>query len=230
MSYFCCSLFNSFLLIIMKKLSILSLMCAVALSFFLLSCGAKRDEALVTDFNAKKTQADSLMKMMDNSGKMMMTDHAAWGAKLDDAAKGGADTAKIADFKAQMKKMEDMSKANAAMDSMHAYMNAKTETNDQLRAAIAGLDAQISMCNTMCNGMMDAHKKLGADITAFLGGAAPASTPAKEEPKGGKKADVKSDAPTTATPGSPAMDASKHPVKTVPGGRQRNAAGSTIKQ
>ena len=203
-------------------------MCALTLSFFLVSCATKRDEALVTEFNAKKTQADSLVNVMTNGNKMMMADHAAWSAKLDSAGAAGADAAKIADFKAQMKKMEDMGNNSHAADSLHAYENAKTENNDQLKAAIAGLDAQISMCNTMCNGMMDAHKKLGADIMAFLGGM-PAA-PAAEAPKAGGKKAVTTTTTTTTTTDAPAMDMSKHPVKTVPGGRQRNAAGSTVKQ
>jgi len=208
-----------------KQLSILSLACLVALSFVLASCGAKKDEALVTDFNAKKTEADSLMNMMMNGSKMMAVDHAAWSAKLDSAAKAGADTAKVADFKAQMKKMDDMGKNTAMMDSLHAYMNAKTDNNDQLKAAIAGLSANLTACNTMCNSMMDMHKKLGADIMAFLGGA-PAAPAMEAKPK---KAGEKAAATPTANPDAPAMDMSKHAVKTPSGGTPRRGSGATIK-
>jgi hypothetical protein len=214
----------------MKKLSILSLMFAVTLSFVLASCGGKKDEALVAEYNAKKMAADSLMKVMDNGSKMMMTDDAAWSAKLDDAGKAGADAAKIADFKAQMKKMEDMGKApdmTAMMDSLHAAMNMKAETNDQMKAAIASMDAAMSKCNMSCNMMMDSHKKLGTDITAFLGGGA---APAKEEGmKEMSKKPAEKGAPAASGADVPAVDPSKHPVKVAPG-KHRGDASSSVKQ
>jgi hypothetical protein len=212
-----------------KQYSILAIVCALSFSLFLTSCGQKRDEALVTEFNSKKTEADSIMNVMSNGSKMMMSDHAAWSAKLDSAGKAGADMAKITDFKAQMKKMEDMGSGTAMMDSMHAYMNAKTETNDQLKAAIAGLSANITACNTMCGGMMDAHKKLGADIMAFLGGAATAA-PAAEAPKEGAKKEAKTTTTTTTTTTTDGMDMSKHAVKPSNTATPRRGGGATIKQ
>ncbi len=200
-------------------------MFALTLSFFLVSCGAKKDEALVTDFNSKKTEADKMIAQMGDASKMMMTDHAAWTAKLDDAAKlPKADTVKIAGFKAAMKKMEDDGKAASPwIDSLKAYENAKTDNNDQLKAAIAGLDATLAKCNTTCNGMMDAHKKLGADITAFLGGAPAAPVAAEPAAKTGAKT-----APAKTSDG---MDATKHSaVKVAPTGTARRGGGAVIKQ
>ena len=201
-------------------------MFVLALSFFLASCGQKKDEALVTDFNSKKTDADKMITTMQDAGKMMMSDHAAWNAKLDSVAKlPGADTAKINGFKSAMKQMEDMTKPNAMMDSLKAYSNAKTETNDQLKAAIAGLDANLSMCKSSCDMMMDQHKKLGADIMAFLGSNTAPTTDAKAgEMKSAKKAT------TTPQVDNSGMDISKHPVKPVTTGTARRSSGSTIKQ
>ncbi|MEI8134806.1 MAG: hypothetical protein WCH46_06970 [bacterium] len=210
-----------------KQLSILSVLTVVALSFILTSCGAKKDEALIADFNSRRADADKLMKMMEDGSKQMIGDHAMWTAKLDSAAKAGADQAKVDGFKAEMKKHDDMAKSSAMMDSIHAYYNAKTETNDQLKAAIAGLDAQIAAGNSSCNMFMEAHKKLGADITAFLGGAAPAdaSKPAeKAEPA--KKTAGKTQA---APPDAPKMDMTKHAVKPAEGGTTRRGSGATIK-
>ncbi|MDP4218822.1 MAG: hypothetical protein Q8916_04745 [Bacteroidota bacterium] len=204
-----------------KQYSILSVMFVLALSFVLTSCGAKKDEALVTDFNAKKTEADKMISSMNDNGKMMMSDHAAWTAKLDSAAKlPKADTAKIAGFKAQMKKMEDMTAANALMDSLKLYSNAKVDNNDQLKSAIAGLSANLAAGTSMTTSMMDAHKKLGADITAFLGGAAPAAG-AKEEAAEAKKGGSAKAKTPAAPPSAPKMDMTKHPVKPGSSGTPR---------
>ena len=201
-------------------------MVALTLSFFLVSCGAKKDEALVTDFNAKKADADKIMTTMTDGAKTMAADHAAWNAKLDAAAKlPNADTAKIAGFRAQMKQHEDMGKGMQAMiDSLKAYENAKVDNNDQLKSAIAGLSANLTTCTSGCNSMMDAHKKLGADITAFLGGAAPAAAaePAKAEMKTGeKKAAVKAAVVNPASSG--------HEVKAPTSGTTKKGSGSVIK-
>jgi len=209
-----------------KQYSILSVMFVLALSFFLTSCGAKKDEALVTDFNAKKTDADKMLMMMTDDSKMMIADHAAWTAKLDSAGKAGADTAKIAGFKAEMKKHEDMDKAaNANADSIKYYENAKVDNNDQLKAATAGLNAQLAACTTSCNNTMDMHKKLGTDITAFLAGSAPAEAPKEEAKKPEKKATSAKAAPAQ-TPGE--MDASKHAVKPPTSGTQRRGSGAPV--
>ncbi|MFI5263342.1 MAG: hypothetical protein ACHQM6_02375 [Candidatus Kapaibacterium sp.] len=214
-----------------KQYSILSMMFALTLSFFLVSCGAKKDEALVTEFNSKKTDADKMVADMTDHSKTMMADHAAWSAKLDSAGKlPGADMAKIGGFKDAMKKMEDQGKSGSAiMDSLKSYGSAKTETNDQLKAAIAGLDANMAAAKSMGDMMMDAHKKLGDDITAFLGGGAPAASaePAKAEEKGGKKTSAKTVAPPAD---APKMDMTKHdapPAK--PGGTPRRGSGAVIK-
>lgn len=211
-----------------KQYSILSVMFALMLGLFISSCGQKRDEALVTEYNSKKTEADSLTQKMMNEGKMMMADHAAWSAKLDAAAKTGADTAKIAWFKGEMKKMEDHGKmGSSAIDSLKYYSDAKVETNDQLKAAIAGLNANLAICNTMCMGMMDAHKKLGADITAFLGGEK-AETPKEEAVEHAKK--VTKTTTTTTPPMDNGMDMSKHPVKPTPkGAAPRQGSGGNVK-
>ncbi|MEP7235693.1 MAG: hypothetical protein ABI778_10385 [Ignavibacteriota bacterium] len=209
-----------------KQYSILSVMFALTLSFFLVSCGAKKDEALVTEFNSKKTEADKMISDMQDHMKMMSADHAAWSAKLDTAAKlPGADMAKIAGFKDAMQKMEDQAKGGSAiMDSLKAYSNAKTDNNDQLKAAIAGLDANMAAAKSMGDMVMASHAKLGADITAFLGGGAPVA-PAKVETKTGKKTTEK-----PAPPDAPKMDQTKHDAPAPkPGTSARRKAGDVIK-
>jgi len=213
-----------------KQFTILSMMLILASGLFLASCGAKRDEALVADFNAKKAEADKAGAMMDADIKVMKADHATWTAKLDSAAKmmKMPDTAAINNFKAQMKQHEDMAAKNEAMinDSIKAAENAKTDNNDQLKAAIAGLDAQMTTCKGAWQSMMDAHHKLGADITAYTGMTVPgenknAGMPEKEH-HGGKTASEKVPPP----PPNTNMDESKHQAKQPVGKR---GAGGTIK-
>lgn len=212
-----------------KQYPILSVMFALVLSFFLASCGAKKDETLVTEFNAKKSEADKIMTMTDADMKVMKTDHAAWSTKLDSVGKlPKADAAKIDGFRAEMKKHEDMAKNTAQMisDSVKAAENAKTDNNDQLKSATAGLDAQMAAANTNWKSVMDAHKKLGADITAFLG-AENAETPKEEAAEHGKKASTTT---TTSTPptNEGGMDVSKHPVKPTTTPTPRRGGGATI--
>ncbi len=189
-----------------KHLSLFSMLFVFALSIALSSCGSKRDEALVTEFNAKKTEADKVITDDNALAKQITDDHTAWGAKLDEAAKAPkADTAKINGFKAQIKAMNDaMPMMNAMHDSLKAYANAKTDNNDELKAAIAGLNANLQACTSSASKASDDHKKLGADIMAFLAGPAPAEA-GKEAPakKGGK-----------AAPAAGKADVSKHPVAT----------------
>jgi hypothetical protein len=208
-----------------KYFSFYSMLFVLALGVTLASCGAKRDEALVTEFNAKKTEADKVMNDDMAAAKQMSDDHKAWGAKLDEAAKAPkADTAKIAMFKAEIKKMDDMMPAmNTMHDSLKAYANAKTETNDELKAAIAGLNANLSACTTSATKAMDDHKKLGADITAFLAG--PATADAKEDAKPAAKP-----APKTAPAVKP-VDQTKHEtVQTNPTGVAPKKRPGMIKQ
>ncbi|MBS1904654.1 MAG: hypothetical protein JSS75_13185 [Bacteroidetes bacterium] len=199
-----------------KHFSFFSLLFVFALGITLASCGAKRDEALVTEFNAKKAEADKVIGDDTKQAQQMMDDHKAWLAKLDEAAKAPkADTAKIAAFKAEIKKMDDMMPAmNAMHDSLKAYANAKTETNDELKAAIAGLNAQLSACTSSASKAMDDHKKLGADITAFIAGPAPDA--AKQEPA---KKEAPKAAPAKTAPAAGKVDQTKHETaKTTPGG------------
>ncbi len=213
-----------------KQLAVFSLLFAVALSFTLMSCGSKRDEALVTEFNSKKTEADKVIADAQNQAKQMMDDHKAWMAKLDSAAKAPkADTTKIAGFKAAITAMDAAGAGmNAMMDSIKAAGNAKTETNDQLKAAIAGLDAQLAAFNSSTKKMMDDHKKLGADITTFLGGAAPA-TPAPEaaKPEAAKTAPKKEAKPAN-NPNMKGMDQTVHKDATPPntGVKKKSAGGA----
>ncbi len=211
-----------------KNLTILSVLCALALGLTIAGCGAKRDEALVAEFAAKQTEANKVITDAQNQAKMMGDDHKVWSAKLDSLAKTPkADTTKINGFKASIKKMDDMTPAMMAMvDSLKAYANAKTSTNDELKSAIAGLNAQLSAFTTHCNSMMDVHKKLGADIMAMLGVAAPV-------------ADVKPDATKkapTAKPGPGAseipktMDNTVHPAPNTPVIKKKSGSGGTIKQ
>jgi hypothetical protein len=72
------------------------------------------------------------------------------------------------------------------------------------------------------------HKKLGADIMAFLAGSKPAEAePAKEKKEG--KTTTKTTTTTTTTT-IPGMDNSKHEVKESTTGTKRKGGGTIIKQ
>ncbi len=211
-----------------KNLTILSILCALALGLTIAGCGAKRDEALVAEFAAKQTEANKVITDAQNQAKMMGDDHKVWSAKLDSVAKTPkADTTKINMFKAEIKKMDDMTPAMMAMvDSLKAYTNAKTSTNDELKAAIAGINAQLSAFTTHCNSMMDTHKKLGADIMAMLGVAAPV---AEMKPDATKKAPAAKPAPG-ANEIPKTMDNTVHKAPTTPVIKKSAGNGGTIKQ
>ena len=190
----------------MKRYSILSLMFALALGFLVSSCGKKVDEAMVAEFNAKKTEAEKLITDADAGMKTMHDEHAAWGAKLDEAAKlPGMDTVKIAAFKAEianhMKMAGDMT---PIVDSLKSYVGAKTDNVDVVKGAIAGLTTNIAVLTSNWKTMMDAHTKLGGDITAFLAPAPAAATieAAKPAVKKGttNQGGVKKDAPASTPP------------------------------
>lgn len=183
-------------------------MFALALGFLVSSCGSKVDEAMVADFNAKKTEAEKLIADAEAGMKTMHDEHAAWGAKLDEAAKlPGMDTVKIAAFKAEianhMKMAGDMT---PIVDSLKGYLNTKTDNADALKGGIAGLTTNIAVLTSNWKTMMDAHTKLGGDITAFLAPAPAAATieAAKEAPATKKgttnQGGVKKDAPASTPP------------------------------
>lgn len=175
-------------------------MFALALGFLVSSCGKKVDEAMVAEFNAKKTEAEKLIADAETGMKSLHDDHAAWGAKLDEAAKlPGMDTAKIAAFKAEIANHMKMSADMAPIvDSLKGYINAKTDNADAVKGAIAGLTSNIAVLTSNWKTMTDAHAKLGADITAFLAPAPAAATieaakPAVKKPttnQGGTKKDA----------------------------------------
>jgi hypothetical protein len=193
-----------------KQISIVSMMFVFALSLALVSCGSKRDEALVAEFNSKKTEAEKAIGDAGNLKKMMSDDHKDWSSKLDNAAKAPkADTMKIADFKNRIKAMDDMMPAMDAMvDSLKAATNAKTETNDELKAAIANVNAKLADFNAGMTKAAADHKKLGDDIIAFLGGTPTAESKVEEGTKTkGKSAPVEK--PNAATKG---MDMKAHPA------------------
>ncbi|HET9137171.1 MAG TPA: hypothetical protein VFO76_11070 [Candidatus Kapabacteria bacterium] len=193
-----------------KQISIVSMMFVFALSLVLTSCGSKRDEALVAEFNSKKTEAEKAIGDYGNLKKMMSDDHKDWSSKLDNAAKAPkADTMKIADFKNRIKAMDDMMPAMDAMvDSLKAATNAKTETNDELKAAIANVNAKLADFSAATTKAAADHKKLGDDIIAFLGGSPTAESKVEEPAAKGKGKSAPVEKPNAATKG---MDMKKHP-------------------
>src|SRR5688572_16562154 len=174
----------------MKRYSILSLMFALALGFLVSSCGSKVDEAMVAEFNAKKTEAEKLIADAETGMKTLHDEHTAWGAKLDEVAKlPGMDTVKIAAFKAEIANHMKMSADIAPIvDSLKGYINTKTDNADAVKGAIAGLTSNIAVLTSNWKTMTDAHAKLGADITAFLAPAPAAATIEAAKPAAGKKA------------------------------------------
>jgi septal ring factor EnvC (AmiA/AmiB activator) len=204
----------------MKRYSIFSLVLALALVFTLSSCGSKKDEALVAEFTAKSTEAGKLITDVTDGMKKTMDEHMAWMAKLDEAAKAPkADTSKIAAMKKQMdehaKMMPDIQKE---IDSLKSYTMAKTDNNDQLKAAIAGLTTHIAALSANWKMMDDAHTKMGADIMAMMSPAPAKEEAKKDEPK--KTAAKAAEIPKGDPGAKPVeqMDKSKHPVKQQSGG------------
>ena len=195
----------------MKRTALFSILTAFVLTFLLSGCGAKRDEALVTEFNAKKTEAEALITTATDGAKKMKDDHVAWAAKMADGMKmPKCDTAMCKACMAQMADHEKMwAGAMAEIDSLKSYAGAKTDNNDQLKSAIAGLNSHIAMLTAQWKTITEAHAKLGADMMAMM---APAGAPAKEE---AKKSEAKA-----APAAKPAKDDNKpHEVKNqTPGG------------
>src|SRR6185312_14955900 len=97
----------------------------------------KRNESMMTDFDAKKSSADKLISEINTSMDKMKADHQQWMTDLDQAsAKPGADTAKINGFRNDIKKhQDDAAKITTLVDSVKMYMNAKTDNDDALKAA-----------------------------------------------------------------------------------------------
>lgn len=203
----------------MKRYSIFSLVFALALVFTVSSCGSKLDEAMVTEFNSKKTDAEKLITEATDGMKKITDEHTAWSGKLDDAAKmAGADTAKIGAFKRQMadhaKMMPDIQKE---IDSLKSYVGAKTDNMDALKGAVAGITTHIAALTSNWKMMSDAHTKMGADIMAMMG-TAPKEEVKKEEPKHTAAKPVEK---PKADPGAKPveqMDKSQHQVVIKPGG------------
>ena len=183
----------------------------------LASCN-KKDEALITDFNAKKASADKLVADANSSSATMKADHQAWLAKLDVAAKAPkADTAKINGFRQDIRKHEeDMSKDMALVDSVKFYENAPAETNEQMKAANENLGKQFDDLSAKWKTLSDAHAKLGADITAFLGGSAAQKADSTLIAKEVKKetAPATKEAPKKVTPPTPPANVHETPVHT----------------
>lgn len=199
----------------MKRTSIYSILTAFALTFLLSGCGAKRDEALVTEYNAKKTEAETLITNVNDGLKKMTDDHTAWTAKIDEAAKAPkADTAKLNGFKRHMAGHGKIAaEAQAEIDSLKAYIGAKTSTNEELKSAIGGLNTHIAALSAWWKTRSEEHAKLGADIMAAL-------PPSGEVKKEDIHATAKPATNKPGTPPAPAKDDGKvHPVKNVtPGG------------
>jgi hypothetical protein len=174
-------------------------MFALALGFLVSSCGSKVDEALVAEYNAKKAEAEKLLIDAQAGKDKMHVDHDAWSAKLDEASKiAGVDTVKINGYKTEIANHNKMvGELDPTIDSLKSYIGAKTTTNEELKAGIAGLTTHIGALTSNWKTIMDAHTKLGADIMALV---AP-GVPAAEAPAAPVKPDVKK--PTTSKGGAP---------------------------
>jgi hypothetical protein len=206
----------------MKRYSILSVVFALVLGFVVASCGSKVDEALVAEFNAKKAEAEKLISDAETGMKTMHEEHTAWSAKLDEAAAAGADTAKIAGFKAEIANhMKVAGELAPTVDSLKSYLAVKTDNADALKSGVAGLTANIGALTANWKTLMDGHTKLGADIMAMLTPTAPAAPVVSETPKEAPKApkapaktDVKK--PTTSQGGVSKKDGAVVPTAPAP--------------
>jgi hypothetical protein len=204
------------------------------LAFFVASC-AKRDENLITDYNAKKASAETLITEVNTGMEKMKTDHAAWEAKLTEAsAVKGADTARINGFKNDIAKHnEEAAKLPALVDSTKLYTNASTDNDESLKFANDRLTENFDDLNNQWKSVMDEHHRLESDITAFLvnnaGDASKDSTKAAvDKAAADSKTGTKTGTGTvTKKPSTPAKEVPHDTKKHTPGGTPRDGAAPT---
>ena len=213
----------------------LGILAAFVMMLFV-GCGKKVDEALLTEYNAKKAEAEKVIADATEGLKKLNEEHSDWMAKI--AAASGSktiDSVKATMLTEKLHAHEPMVPVvQAGIDSLKYYVTAKTETNDELKTATAGLNAHLAAVSANWKALWEAHTKAGAEIMADLGVATPplavdsttittktttTTTTSSEKHETAKKSGGTPKVPPTPTPTPGTTDPTKHETaKQTPGG------------
>jgi len=156
----------------MKRLQLsLGMLSAFLLVFFVTGCGKKADEALLTEYNAKKAEAEKVIADATAGLKKLSEEHASWTTKITEASTAKAiDSVKVTVLTAKIHAHEPMvAVVQAGVDSLKYYVTAKAETDDEIKTATAGLNAHLAAVSANWKALWEAHTKAGAEIMADLG-------------------------------------------------------------
>lgn len=205
----------------MKRQFSLGILTAL-LVLFVTGCGKKTDEALLTEYNAKKGEAEKVIADATEGLKKLNEEHTSWNAKISEAAATNAiDSAKGVMLHEKLHAHEPMvSVVQAGIDSLKNYVSAKAETDDELKAATAGLNAHLAAVSANWKALWEAHTKAGAEITADLGAAAPAAPTAAA-------GETSSSSTTTTTTKTTTVDQTKHETAKQTPGAPKNQPPTT---
>jgi hypothetical protein len=198
----------------MKRFQLsLGILAAFVVMLSAAGCGKKTDEALLTEYNAKKGEAEKVIADATEGLKKLNEEHSAWMAKISEtSATKGIDSIKASLLMEKLHAHEPMVPVvQAGIDSLKYYVTAKTETDDEIKAATAGLNAHLAAVSANWKALWEAHTKAGADIMAELG---VASTPMAGDTVGEKTTTTSSKTTTTTTTSSEKHETAKH----TPGG------------
>ena len=213
----------------MKNLTLLALGLFVA-GATLTGCN-KKDENLMTDFNAKKAAADKLITEITTSSATMKTDHQKFMADLDNCAKmPGCDTASANASRQEIRKTEeDMTKVMALVDSVKIYENGPTDNNDNLKATNDRLGANFDDLSSKWKALIDENTKTAADVAkcTSMGGMKPEAGKPEEKTEPAKKTTTTTKTTTTNIP--PADNPANHTTPDHTPGVPKHSAGSTTK-
>ena len=221
---------------------------AALLVLFVTGCGKKTDEALLTEYNAKKGEAEKVIADATEGMKKLNEEHTALNAKISEASATKAiDSTKGVMLHEKLHAHEVMiPQVQAGIDSLKSYVSAKAETDDELKTATAGLNAHLAAVSANWKALWEAHTKASAEIAAELG-AAPAPTAAAGETSSTtttttttKTTTVDKHETAKQTPGAPKnqpatpgqVDQTKHETAKQSGGTPKAApapAGTTKK-
>lgn len=201
----------------MKRQLIYGILTAFVL-FFAAGCGKKTDEALLTEYNAKKAEAEKVIADATDGLKKLNEEHTAWMAKISEAvATKAIDSLKGAGLMDKLHGHEPMVPVvQAGIDSLKYYVTAKTENDDQIKSATAGLNAHLAAVSNNWKALWEAHTKAGADVVAELGAAAGAPTAGADSTAG--TATTKTTTKTTTTTTSTSSSERHETAKKTPGG------------
>lgn len=189
---------------------------SILIGVLAIGCGKKTDEALLAEFNAKKTEAEKLIADATEGLKKLQAEHTEWMGKIDQA-----DSTVQVGLHEKMHAHESMIPVvQAGVDSLKYYVAAKTTTDDEIKTATAGLNAHLAAVGANWKALWEAHTKAVAEVSAALA-AAPTADAATE---GTSTTTTRTETKTTTT----RVDQSKHqPAKQTPGGTPKVPPANT---